>query len=146
MTSLQSPGEGLGSCHLNCKRQCKTSITALVPADIHGLPKIKSSGPSPLIERWRLGGRCDCGGWDMGCALTLLHNRKQRRNNDLIETNSEEADCYSVYVLSKVLYLGTNHFDFNYVECHSVMLWVFNIHILFSCFFPSENTGKFVIL
>jgi len=25
----QSPGQGHGSCHLNFKRQCKTSITAL---------------------------------------------------------------------------------------------------------------------
>lgn len=97
----QSPGQGLGGCHLNCKRQCKTSITALVPADIHGLPKIKSSGPLPLIERWRLGGRCDCGGWDMGCALTLLHSRKQRSNSDLIETNSKAEDYNSLYVLPK---------------------------------------------
>lgn len=96
----QSPGPGLEG-HLSCKRQCKTSITALVPADMHGLPKLKSSGPSPLIERWRLGGSCDCGGWDMGCALTLLHNRKQRRNTDLIETNSKAEDYNSLYVLSK---------------------------------------------
>ena len=88
----QSPGQGHGSCHLNFKRQCKTSITALVPADIHGLPKIKSSGPSPLIEWWRLGGKCDCGGWDLGSALTLLHDRKQRRTSDLIETNSKAED------------------------------------------------------
>jgi len=115
-----------------------------VPADIHGLPKIKSSGPSPLIEWWRFGGRCDCGRWDLGCALTLLHNRKQRRKSDLIETNSKAEDCYSLYVLSKVLYLGPTIFILIYLECHSVMLWF--IHIIFSSFFPSENTGKFVIL
>lgn len=97
----QTPGQGLGSCHLSCKRRCKTSITALVPADMHGLPKMKSCGPSPLIERWRFGGGCDCGGWDMGCALTLLHNRKQRRNSDLLETNSRAEDYNSLYVLSK---------------------------------------------
>jgi len=75
---------------------------------MHGLPKNKSNGASPLIERWRLGGRCDYGGWDMGCALTLLHNRKQRRNINLIETNSKAEDYNSLFVLSKVLYQGTN--------------------------------------
>lgn len=38
----------------------------------HGLPSGDSRGPSPLLDRWRLGGGCDCGGWDMACPLTVF--------------------------------------------------------------------------
>ncbi|CAA6655603.1 unnamed protein product [Spirodela intermedia] len=32
------------------------------------------NGPSPLLDRWRSGGACDCGGWDMACPITVLDN------------------------------------------------------------------------
>ncbi|GJX65652.1 reverse transcriptase domain-containing protein [Tanacetum coccineum] len=34
----------------------------------------ESHGTSPLLDRGRLGGGCDCGGWDMGCPLIVLGN------------------------------------------------------------------------
>lgn len=40
----------------------------------HGFPSGDSRGPSPLLDRWRLGGGCDCGGWDMACPLSVLDN------------------------------------------------------------------------
>ncbi|KAK1420836.1 hypothetical protein QVD17_22727 [Tagetes erecta] len=44
--------------------------TVILPGGSHGVP---SSGvPSPLIDRWRSGGACDCGGWDVGCRLRTL--------------------------------------------------------------------------
>ncbi|OEL17697.1 hypothetical protein BAE44_0021287 [Dichanthelium oligosanthes] len=49
-------------------------ITAIVPKGYHGGVVSKSSGPSGLIERWRSGGRCDCGGWDLGCPVRVLNN------------------------------------------------------------------------
>ncbi|EPS59738.1 hypothetical protein M569_15068, partial [Genlisea aurea] len=48
--------------------ECSTSMTVLIPAGIHGGTK----RPSPLVERWTSGGACDCGGWDIGCPLTVL--------------------------------------------------------------------------
>ncbi|KAK1435392.1 hypothetical protein QVD17_01154 [Tagetes erecta] len=48
------------------------SMDAVIPAGIHGGPKTKNGGPSGLVERWRNGGSCDCGGWDIGCPLTAL--------------------------------------------------------------------------
>lgn len=50
-----------------------SSMDIVVPAGIHGGPRTKSGGPSSLVERWRSGGACDCGGWDLGCPLTVLN-------------------------------------------------------------------------
>ncbi|KAK4800699.1 hypothetical protein SAY86_021186 [Trapa natans] len=47
-------------------------VRVAIPSGSHGLPERDSPGPSSLLERWRLGGGCDCGGWDMGCPLTIL--------------------------------------------------------------------------
>lgn len=42
----------------------------ILPGGIHSLPH--EGVPSPLINRWRTGGSCDCGGWDVGCKLRIL--------------------------------------------------------------------------
>ncbi|KAJ1298872.1 hypothetical protein BS78_01G487000 [Paspalum vaginatum] len=49
-------------------------ITAVVPRGYHGGVVSKSNGPSGLISRWRSGGCCDCGGWDLGCPIRVLNN------------------------------------------------------------------------
>ncbi|KAJ7955470.1 DUF3527 domain protein [Quillaja saponaria] len=51
---------------------CTTSVNILIPAGLHGGSRTRDGGPSSLIERWRSGGHCDCGGWDLGCPLTVL--------------------------------------------------------------------------
>ncbi|KAI3677916.1 hypothetical protein L6452_37190 [Arctium lappa] len=48
------------------------STVVILPGGIHSLPN--SGKPSPLINRWRSGGACDCGGWDIGCELRVLTN------------------------------------------------------------------------
>lgn len=58
-----------------------SSMDVLVPADFHGGPKTKSGGPSSLVERWRSGGSCDCGGWDIGCPLTVLNAGPNNKDN-----------------------------------------------------------------
>ncbi|KAI4331689.1 hypothetical protein MLD38_029848 [Melastoma candidum] len=50
------------------------STTVIIPGAIHSLPD--NGEPSPLISRWRSGGSCDCGGWDVGCKLNILSNKK----------------------------------------------------------------------
>ncbi|KAK4258411.1 hypothetical protein QN277_007866 [Acacia crassicarpa] len=57
---------------------CSTSMNILIPAGIHGGPSHKSGGPSSLIDRWRSGGHCDCGGWDEGCPLTVYQTRSTK--------------------------------------------------------------------
>ncbi|XP_010262438.1 PREDICTED: uncharacterized protein LOC104600962 [Nelumbo nucifera] len=60
---------------LQNENDCSTSIDVLVPAGIHDGPRTRIGGPSSLSERWRSGGHCDCGGWDIGCPLTVLNCR-----------------------------------------------------------------------
>ncbi|ONK62156.1 uncharacterized protein A4U43_C07F970 [Asparagus officinalis] len=55
------------------------SVVAIIPSGVHGT---SSTGePSPLIERWKSGGSCDCGGWDEGCMLTILTDKIQERSS-----------------------------------------------------------------
>lgn len=55
---------------------CSTGMNVLIPAGFHGGPRSRiGGGPSSLVERWRSGGSCDCGGWDLGCPLTVLNAR-----------------------------------------------------------------------
>ncbi|XP_027337219.1 uncharacterized protein LOC113850895 [Abrus precatorius] len=52
--------------------------TVILPGGVHGSP-VKGE-PTPLIYRWKTGGSCDCGGWDIGCKLLVLSNQKQSSN------------------------------------------------------------------
>ncbi|XP_076888987.1 uncharacterized protein LOC143539598 [Bidens hawaiensis] len=47
-------------------------VSVVIPAGNHGLPSDESQRVKPLLDRWRLGGGCDCGGWDMGCPLVVF--------------------------------------------------------------------------
>lgn len=49
--------------------------TVILPSGVHALPH--KGEPSSLIQRWRSGGSCDCGGWDLGCKLRILANWNQ---------------------------------------------------------------------
>ncbi|KAI3681928.1 hypothetical protein L2E82_50236 [Cichorium intybus] len=49
-------------------------VSVVIPSANHGLPSGECRGPSPLLDRWRLGGGCECGGWDIGCPLVVLSN------------------------------------------------------------------------
>ncbi|KAJ6750690.1 hypothetical protein OIU85_001249 [Salix viminalis] len=51
------------------------NTTVILPSAIHSLPN--KGGPSSLLQRWRSGGSCDCGGWDLGCKLKILVNHHQ---------------------------------------------------------------------
>ncbi|PKU80238.1 uncharacterized protein LOC110099318 [Dendrobium catenatum] len=53
-------------------------IKVVTPSGRHGLPNSEEDGPSSLLDRWRFGGGCDCGGWDMGCPILLF----ETINND----------------------------------------------------------------
>ncbi|GMP50955.1 hypothetical protein CsSME_00017366 [Camellia sinensis var. sinensis] len=48
------------------------STEVILPVGVHSLPN--KGAPSPLIERWKSGGSCDCGGWDVGCKFQILTN------------------------------------------------------------------------
>lgn len=50
------------------------TIKVVTPSGLHGLSSDNEASPSSLLDRWRYGGGCDCGGWDMACPLVVLEN------------------------------------------------------------------------
>lgn len=72
-----------------CGVLCVPKIVVILPSDVHGLSNTKE--PSKLIERWESGGSCDCGGWDEGCALTILTNSSLEMDN-----SKSVEDCGAV--------------------------------------------------
>lgn len=88
---------------------CSNSMTILIPSGLHGGPRTKNgSGPSSLTDRWRSGGHCDCGGWDEGCPLTVLHRRSTKEQN-LCEANMQ-GDCKTIDVVTQVCMLISSSF------------------------------------
>lgn len=49
------------------------NATVVLPSGVHTLPS--KGEPSSLIERWKSGGSCDCGGWDLDCKIRVLVNQ-----------------------------------------------------------------------
>lgn len=90
-----SPSE---SCNQN-NDDCSSSMSILIPAGLHGGPRTRNGGPSSLIDRWRSGGHCDCGGWDEGCPLTVLQKR-----SSIVEVLSQvdtKGECMSVDLVTQ---------------------------------------------
>ncbi|KAM5553341.1 hypothetical protein ABKV19_025515 [Rosa sericea] len=82
------------SVPLECCRNngdCSTSMDVLIPAGLHGGPRTRNGGPSSLTERWRSGGYCDCGGWDMGCPLTVLKSKSSKE--DILPQSDTQGEC-----------------------------------------------------
>ncbi|KAL4394765.1 hypothetical protein HN51_022655 [Arachis hypogaea] len=71
---------------------CTTKV--ILPGGVHGSPN--KGEPSPLIFRWRTGGSCDCGGWDIGCKLLVLSNQKQQ-SSDIPKFPKPFHDCFQLY-------------------------------------------------
>lgn len=68
------------SC-FDLRNEClkQPNITVILPSGCHGRPSgSDSKGPSPLIKRWREGGKCDCKGWDLGCGMMVLTDQQPK--------------------------------------------------------------------
>ncbi|XP_074567679.1 uncharacterized protein LOC141824316 [Curcuma longa] len=52
------------------------TVKVVTPSGNHGLPNTVGAGPSSLLDRWRFGGGCDCGGWDMACPIIVFDNQR----------------------------------------------------------------------
>ncbi|GMJ04409.1 hypothetical protein like AT4G11450 [Hibiscus trionum] len=79
--------------------ECKTNIQdsrsqekvkVVIPTGNHGFPSTETSGPSSLLDRWRKGGGCDCGGWDMACPLVVFGNPGINCSEDQPLVHSEQ--------------------------------------------------------
>ncbi|KAK4789830.1 hypothetical protein SAY86_017134 [Trapa natans] len=73
-----------GALSKDLDQDASVNMTVILPGGVHSLPS--NGGPSSLIQRWRSGGSCDCGGWDLGCQLKVLS-----RGHHLREKLTSEA-------------------------------------------------------
>ncbi|XP_031397309.1 uncharacterized protein LOC116208172 isoform X2 [Punica granatum] len=71
------------------------SVTVILPGGVHGVPD--KGEPSPLIDRWKSGGSCDCGGWDVGCTLHMLSNQNICRKNANKLKNCSTSDHLELF-------------------------------------------------
>jgi hypothetical protein len=72
-----------------------SSATVILPGGNHSMPN--EGVPSPLIHRWRSGGSCDCGGWDVGCKLRILTNRSQCSKITRTSKSCLMSDCFELF-------------------------------------------------
>ncbi|KAG5060247.1 hypothetical protein JHK87_001276 [Glycine soja] len=68
--------------------------TVVLPGGVHGSPN--KGEPTPLIYRWKTGGSCDCGGWDIGCRLLVLSNQNQ--NSSIAKSYKPYNDRFQLFV------------------------------------------------
>ncbi|KAJ8452646.1 hypothetical protein Cgig2_004982 [Carnegiea gigantea] len=60
-------------------RRSNFITTVILPGGVHTVP---SKGEiSTFLHRWRSGGLCDCGGWDLGCQLLIYTNKREYERN-----------------------------------------------------------------
>ncbi|XP_061356457.1 uncharacterized protein LOC133300891 [Gastrolobium bilobum] len=70
------------------------SIIVILPGGVHSSPN--NGEPSPLIHRWKAGGVCDCGGWDVGCKLLVLSN--QNPNSIVPRSSKSYLERFQLFV------------------------------------------------
>ena len=75
---------GVEVCKSDTIKSRHVSMKVVTSSGKHGLPLTEDIGPSPLLDRWRSGGVCDCGGWDMGCPITILGDDSAHRSSTMI--------------------------------------------------------------
>lgn len=82
----------LGNFHPNTRDDscASSSVLAVLPNGFHGTST--SGQPLPLIERWKSGGACDCGGWDEGCMLSVLSDDARENKGDKSTQANQTTD------------------------------------------------------
>ncbi|MBA0762066.1 hypothetical protein Gotri_024620 [Gossypium trilobum] len=89
----------LNLLNLSMVEECKSNVQdskiqekvkVVIPTGNHGYPSTETSGPSSLLDRWRNGGGCDCGGWDMACPLVVFGNPSINCSEDQLLVDSEQ--------------------------------------------------------
>ncbi|XP_058200806.1 uncharacterized protein LOC131315645 [Rhododendron vialii] len=97
----------------DCSRPTKVNV--VTTSGNHSLGSNDSCGPSPLLDRFRLGGGCECGGWDMGCPLTVFGNPgiQNAENQEPLELFIQGAKEYTPALTMKVIEEGRYSVDFH---------------------------------
>ncbi|KAL5747494.1 hypothetical protein ACOSP7_024495 [Xanthoceras sorbifolium] len=107
-------------------------VKVVIPTGNHGLPSADSRGPSSLLDRWRLGGGCDCGGWDMACPLTVFGSPSIRHKADqplmdsqqplelFVQGAKEKTPALTMIVLDEGQYAVDFHAQLSTLQAFSI--------------------------
>ncbi|GAB2274426.1 hypothetical protein Dimus_009196 [Dionaea muscipula] len=71
------------------------SATVILPGDVHTVPS--KGAVSTLIQRWKSGGLCDCGGWDLGCQLKVYSNHNKLENKTTLNHTRHGVDGFKLF-------------------------------------------------
>ncbi|KAL9271288.1 hypothetical protein AKJ16_DCAP02178 [Drosera capensis] len=71
------------------------SATMILPGGIHTIPS--KGAVSTLTQRWKTGGSCDCGGWDLGCQLRVFSNCKFFEKQTIPNSISHDVDEFKLF-------------------------------------------------
>ncbi|XP_015088315.1 uncharacterized protein LOC107031444 [Solanum pennellii] len=120
--SKNAPPEISVECRSRGTSDCSTSTDVIIPSGFHGGPRSRHAGPSSLLERWSSGGHCDCGGWDLGCPLTVLKTGNEASS----QTTSGDCQTFDLYIQGSkqsapVMKMSNIHDGLYYIHFHSTL-------------------------
>ncbi|XP_062217119.1 uncharacterized protein LOC133917138 [Phragmites australis] len=110
------------------------TVKVVTHSGLHGLPSDNEASPSPLLDRWRYGGGCDCGGWDMACPIVVLGNAYDSNWTESIRINGkhpmelfvqgrkEELPAFSMKANGKGQFLVDFHARLSALQAFSVCM------------------------
>ncbi|KAG7607680.1 hypothetical protein ISN44_As05g000040 [Arabidopsis suecica] len=117
----------------------ETSV--IIPGGVHSFPE--KGAPSPLISRWRSGGLCDCGGWDVGCKLHVLSNKtvlhKFNQSFTLFDQEVSEQDSSPALSMTE---LKTGIYRVEFGSFVSPLQAFFVCVTVLTCASKAKTTGK----
>ncbi|PHT85554.1 hypothetical protein T459_07660 [Capsicum annuum] len=121
--SKNAPPQASMECCSRDTSDCSTSMDVIVPTGFHGGPRSRHVGPSSLLERWSSGGHCDCGGWDLGCPLTVLKTGNEASS---LTTTSGDCQTFDLYLQGSkqsapVMKISNIHDGLYYIHFHSTL-------------------------
>ncbi|CAH8355638.1 unnamed protein product [Eruca vesicaria subsp. sativa] len=120
--------------------------TVIIPGGVHSIPE--KGAPTPLVSRWRSGGLCDCGGWDVGCKLfvylsnktTLLHELDHHQSFKLFAQEESDQDSRGPVLAMTELKSGIYRVEFDSFLSHLQAFFV--CVTVVSCASEEEKVSK----
>ncbi|CAN6864485.1 unnamed protein product [Brassica oleracea] len=98
--------------YMKNSKLCRREMKVIVPTGNHGLPDAENSCPTPILQRWRSGGGCDCSGWDMGCHLFVLEQQELINNLHCLELFTEgEKETTPAMTMA---FIREGHYEVNF--------------------------------
>ncbi|CAD5174937.1 unnamed protein product [Musa acuminata subsp. malaccensis] len=130
------------------------TVKVITPSGTHGLPNTDEGGPSTLQDRWRSGGGCDCGGWDMGCPIVVFNNShaddwvdsqtfESRKSMFLfLQGSKEKVPALSIMADGKGQYLVDFHARLSTLQAFSICIAVLHGFDVASAVIQEKNRQK----